>query len=153
MNNLWQQFFFKLIVPLTWVTKMGFLRKAFKAEMGGRGVKTTIIQGYMYAVPNLNPAYPLTQPPGVKSPPSPLHLDLVDLEHLRRELAPRLPHYARMDPDSFNLSPSRKHNTRGISCHYLDTFMAPIGGYMTISYTSLRCLLGCRVLCDVRKHL
>lgn len=131
VNNLWWQFFFsKLIVPLTWVTKMFFFfRKSFQSRDGGvGGVKTTIIQGYMYAVPNLSPACPLTQPPGVKSPLSPLHLDLVDLEHLRCELAPRLPHYARMDPDSFNLSPSRKHNTRGISCHYLDTFMAPIGG-------------------------
>lgn len=32
---------------------------------------------------------------------------------------PQLSHYATMDPDSFNFSPSRKHNTRQISCHYL----------------------------------
>lgn len=37
---------------------------------------------------------------------------------------PRLSHYARMDPDSFNLGPSRKRSTRQISRHYLDTFRA-----------------------------
>lgn len=36
-----------------------------------------------------------------------------------------------MDPDSFNLSPSRKHNTSQISCHYLDTFLPPIWGYIS----------------------
>lgn len=37
---------------------------------------------------------------------------------------PRLSHYAKMDPDSFNLGPSRKRSTRQISRHYLDTFRA-----------------------------
>lgn len=41
-------------------------------------------------------------------PPSPLHLERLDLECKRGEPVPRLSHYAKMDPDSSHLSPSRK---------------------------------------------
>lgn len=77
----------------------------------------------------------------LRSPPSPLHLERLDLECLRGEPAPRLSHYARMDPDSSHLSPSRKHNTGQISRHYLDTLAPPIWSYMTISHV---CLAGPR---------
>lgn len=98
-------------------------KKALNAEKN-----KTIIQGYMNMVPNLHPGRPLTQLPYFKSPhspTSPLHLEQLDPECLRCEPVSQLSHYATMDPDSFNLNPSRKHNTRQISSHYLDTFMPP----------------------------
>lgn len=147
MNNLWLQPFqadCAINVGDKKTVFFGFFLSdgpAQKLSMWGGKKQQSIIQGSMNLLPNPHPSRPLTQPPYFKSPPphppSPLHLERLDLECLRGELVPRLSHYARMDPDSSHLSPSRKHNAEQISCHYLVTLVPPIRSYMTISHVCL----------------